>query len=278
MSVNLPDVAITDFASDVHAEFRSTGFRLKETVRTRTNVVGQTTQFPVSNEGIAQQKAIQADVIPMNVDYDPVTVNLQDWHASDYSDIFAQAEVNFDERMELVKTSAQAIGRRMDQMIIDALDAGAGTTIVNGGTNFTYAKVREALTDLHDNGAGDNGIYAVTSAAGEDQLLDENELTSSDFVNSRIIDNGGVDGLRLAGINWRVMPTMTEGGLPLAGNIRDCFMWDKMACGIAIGIDFRTEINYIAEKLSWLVSSLFKANAVVIDGRGVIQIQIDETA
>lgn len=279
MSNQLPNVAITDFASDVHAQFQSKGFKLRDAVRLRQNVVGQTTQFPVSGEGIAQQKAIQADVIPMNVNYTPVTVNLQDWHASDYTDIFAQAEVNFDERMELVKTSAMSIGRRMDQMVIDALDAsGTANVIANGGTNFTYDKLRQAIGDLHLNNAGFNGMYAITSAPGEEQLLDENQLTSSDFVNQRVIENGGLDGLKLAGVNWRVIGNMTEGGITTAANIAQCYLWDKMSVGMAIGIDFRTEINYIPEKLSWLVSSLFKANAVAIDATGIVQVDIDETA
>ena len=279
MSVNLPDVAITEFASDVHSEFQSSGFLLKKGIRLRNNVVGETVQFPVASEGIAQQKAIQADVIPMNVDYNPITVNLQDWHASDYSDIFAQAEVNFDERMELVKTSAMSIGRRMDQMIIDALDAsGTANTIANGGTNFTYDKLREAISDLHAQSAGRNGMYALTSAPGESQLMDENQLTSSDFVNSRVIENGGLDGLKLAGVNWTVLGNMTEGGITTAANIAQCYVWDKMAVGMGIGIDFRTEINYVPEKLSWLVSSLFKANAVAIDPLGIVQVDIDETA
>lgn len=279
MSNQLPNVAITDFPSDVHAEFQSSGFKTKGSVRLRNNVVGETVSWPTSGEGIAQQKAIQADVIPMNVNYTPVSMTMEDWHAADYSDIFAQAEVNFDEKMELVKTSAMSIGRRMDQQVIDALDnSGTANTIANGGTNFTYAKVREAISDLHTNNAGSNGIYALTSAAGEDQLMSENQLTSSDFVNARVIENGGLDGLKLAGVNWMVIGNMTEGGLPLVGNIRDCFMWDKMAIGMGIGIDFSTEINYIAEKLSWLIASKFKAQAVAIDATGIVEIAIDETA
>jgi len=279
MSVNLPNVAITDFASDVHAEFQSRGFKTRDAIRIRNNVVGETVQFPKSGEGLAQQKAIQADVVPMNVTYTPITVNLQDWHASDYSDIFAQQEVNFDEKMELVRASAMSIGRRMDQMTIDALDAsGTVNTIVNGGTNFTYAKVRDAISQLHQNNAGDNGIYALISAEAEKKLLDEEKLTSSEFVNSRVIENGGLSGLKLAGVNWRVLGNMTEGGLTKVGNIRSCYMWDKMSVGMGIGIDFRTEINYVPEKLSYLVSSLFKANAVAIDATGIIKIDIDETA
>jgi len=51
MSVNLPNVAITDFASDVHAEFQSRGFKTRDAIRIRNNVVGETVQFPKSGEG-----------------------------------------------------------------------------------------------------------------------------------------------------------------------------------------------------------------------------------
>ena len=279
MSINVSNVAVTQFESDVHAEFQAKGFKTRNCVKLRTNVVGATLSFPVSSEGIAQQKTIQADVTPMNIQYAPVPLTLQNWHASDYSDIFSQAEINFSERMELVTISAMSIGRRMDQMVIDALDAAVpATIIVDGGTNFTYAKVREAIAGLHANNAGDNGIYALISAEAEKKLLDEDKLTSSDFVNSRVIENGGLQGLKLAGINWIVFGNMTEGGLTKVGDIRQCYMFDKMAIGMGIGIDFRTEVNYVPEKLSWLVSSVFKANAVAIDPLGIAKIAIDEAA
>lgn len=278
MSIFVTNVAVTQFESDVHAEFQAKGFRTRQSVRLRTNVVGTTLSFPVSSEGIAQQKTLQADVVPMNIEYQPVPCNLTNWNASDYSDIFAQADINFDERMELVKTSAMSIGRRMDQMNIDALVAGTPTTVIaNGGTNFTYDKLRAGIRGLHANNAGDNGIYCLISAEAEAQLLDEEKLTSSFFVNQKVIENGGLQGLKLAGVNWIVIGNMTEGGLPKAGNIRSCFMYDRQAMGMGIGIDFRTEINYIPEKLSWLVSSVFKAGAVMIDGKGVVQIDIDES-
>jgi hypothetical protein len=279
MSIFVTNVAVTQFESDVHAEFQAKGFRTRNSIRLRNNVVGATLSFPVSSQGIAQQKALQADVVPMNIEYTPIPVTLTNWHASDYSDIFAQAEINFDERMELVKTSAMSIGRRMDQMVIDALDASTpATIIVDGGTNFTYDKLRTAIAGLHANNAGDGGIYCLISAEAESQLLDEEQLTSSFFVNQKVIENGGLQGLKLAGVNWIVIGNMTEGGLSKAGNIRQCYMYDKQAIGMGIGIDFRTEINYVPEKLSWLVSSLFKAGAVAIDPLGIVQIAIDETA
>ena len=47
--------------------------------------------------------------------------------------------------------------------------------------------------------------------------------------------------------------------------------------GLAVGIDFRTEVNYIAEKTSWLANGLFSAGSVVIDANGFADVNMNET-
>ena len=74
---------------------------------------------------------------------------MEDYIAAEYSDIFNQAKVNFQDRAELVQVVSGAIGRRMDQVVIDALVAASGTnTVTNdiGGTdtNLNVAKLRAA--------------------------------------------------------------------------------------------------------------------------------------
>ena len=63
-----------------------------------------------------------------------------------------------------------------------------------------------------------------------------------------------------------------EGGLDLTSNIRKNFAYHKQALGLAIGIDMRTEINYISEKTSWLVNGIFSAGSVGIDSAGIIEV------
>jgi len=50
-----------------------------------------------------------------------------------------------------------------------------------------------------------------------------------------------------------------------------------MSTGMGIGHNFRTEINYIPEKTSWLVNGIFSAGAVVLI-LGVLAIACDESA
>lgn len=279
MSKFLSNVFIEEFESDVHAEFQSEGFLLRNSIRVKENVVGNTVQFPVQKRGIANQKASQDDVSPMNIGYEPIQMTLEPWLAPEYTDIFDQQAINFDDRMELVKASSYAIGRRADQLIIDALNLGyqaAGGTTVNNAAGFGFTEFRQAFKALRRNAAAQE-IYCTISATAEDDLLNVQNLTNTFFVQNKALASNGFHGMTIMGVTFIVMPDMDEGGLPLTGNNRTCFMWAKQSTGFGIGIGFKTEINYVPQKTSWLVNSLIKANAVAIDPLGIVGIIIDES-
>jgi len=54
------------------------------------------------------------------------------------------------------------------------------------------------------------------------------------------------------------------------------YAYHKNAIGMAEGMGIRSEINYIPEKTSWLVSSMFSAGATAIDAGGVVAITCRE--
>jgi hypothetical protein len=286
MSINLPNVSSEWFDSQVHTEFYNQGFIFSNASRMRQNVVGDIAHFKRKGQGIATQRQnLQDDVTLMNIDYTDVPVTLQNWNASDLSDIFARAEVNFDETTELVQSVSHAIGRRFDKQSIDSLSASAGTTVPEGGTGFTYDKFLAARKILRANGVFQRNeeIYCAISATAEEQFLKEIEAVSSDFTKNRLIDNGGIDGQQYSQVNFIVVPEMTTGDgaigdLPLSGDTRTCYMWAKSTLGWAMGIDLKTSVDWIPMKRSWLISADFKGNSVVIDPRGVVKIDVDEAA
>ena len=98
----------------------------------RTGVVGSTANFPSIGKGQATVRTPQTDVVPLNVSTATTAVTLTNYNASEYSDIFDQQKVNFDDRRELAQVVGSAIGRRQDQILLDALlAASAGTTVAN---------------------------------------------------------------------------------------------------------------------------------------------------
>jgi hypothetical protein len=275
MSIYINDAAVEMFDPMPKQAYQARGFKLRGTMRERRNVVGDKVKYPKLAQGVAQQKALQDDVIPLNLVWSQAEVTLQDWHASDYSDIFGQRQINFDEMRELSEALGKAIGRRADQLGLDALEnSGTANTIAAGATGFTYAKFLQMNKFFSKNNI-ERGVkrYVAIDYEGEQDLLNEDKFIDSDFTNKMILDNGGtIDGLNMFGYNWIVFGEMTEGGIPVSGTTHSAFAWAQDAIGYAIGMDFSTEVNYVPVKTSFLVTAKFRANSVAIDAPGIVQI------
>lgn len=277
MSINLSAVAVTEFDSMVKHAYANMGL-LKNAVTLRNNVVGDTYKFRRMGKGLANQKASSADVVAMGVGHEFRTATLANWNAPEFTDIFDAQDVNFDEKQELATTIAGALGRRCDQLVIDAMDASTPltTAVPAGGTNLTIAKVNSAQVELRDQGVPNTELFAVIEAGGLGGLLADEKATSSDYQAVKALVSGEINSL--VGFQFIILETRTEGGLTEAANVVDSWFFQRPSVGLAIGIDMKTEINYVPEKTSWLTNGMLKAGSVVRDEGGLVKVQYDKTA
>ena len=280
MSKFLSSVARQEFDSMVKHAYQSAG-KLKGAVTLRDGVNGDIYKFRRMGKGLANQKASQADITPMDITHNLINCVLENWIAGEYTDVFDQAEVNFDEQSELAKVIASALGRRQDQLVIDALgniDASAGTSqtpIAVGGTGFTVAKVRQAGAVFDGTGMGMEGRYIAWNKTQKQQLLGSTEATSADYMNVKALVNGDID--TFYGFRFILIDDRDENGLPGGGTAdATAYAFHKDAIGLATGMDIRTEVNYIAEKTSWLCTGLLKAGSAVRDAQGVVEIHTSD--
>jgi len=277
MAINVSNAFVTLFDAEVKQAYQGESV-LRNTVRLRTGVEGSTHKFPKIGSGVAQVRVPQTDVTPMNVNYSQATVTLSDYIAAEYSDIFNQAKINFDERSELVQVVSKSIGRRADQLIIDALGA-AGTSLTvatsvgGAGTNLNIEKLIEAKKLMDANNVPMEGRHMLIHANNLSGLLGETQVTSSDYNTVKALVSGEVD--TFLGFKFHTIGDRTEGGLPKPST-RTCYAWHQQAMGMAEGMGIRTEINYIPEKTSHLVASMFSAGAVGIDAEGIVEISCTE--
>ena len=280
MSISLSNAFVTLFDAEVKQAYQGKAM-LVPAVRQRRGVEGSTVKFPKVGKGVATIRVPQSDVTPLNVGFSSVTLTLADYNAAEYSDIFSQAKVNFDERQELVQVVAGAMGRRQDQMILDALAASSTSLTVSndiGGSdsNMNITKLREAKRLMDKNNVPPDGRNIIIHANGLANLLSETSVTSSDFNSVKALVQGELN--TYLGFTFHVLGDRSEGGLAIDGSLdRSCFAFHKDAVGYGEGIAMRTEINYIAEKTSWLVNEVFSAGAIAIDDEGIVKITCRET-
>lgn len=281
MSSSLTQAQITEFDADVKGAYQMSG-KLRSKVRVKPGIVGSTTTFQRSGKGVAKRRLPQTDVIPMNAGYTPASATLTDWCAPEYTDVFDQQKTNIQEKPVVAANIAAAIGRREDQLILDALDAAnaaaqVDTNVGGAGTGLNMAKLLKAKQLLDDAGVPETERTFLHSAVGMNQLLNLTQVTSTDYNSVQALVKGELK--TFLGMDFIMIETRSEGGLPLAGGLRTnyAFHGGKMgSMGLAIGIDFKTEVNYIPEKTSWLANGLFSSGAVAIDANGVIEISSTE--
>ena len=224
----------------------------------------------------------------MDISHARQTANLDNWNAPEYTDIFDQAEVNFDEKQELAKTIAKALSRREDQLIIDALagvsfaatndeDPDTGRVFdVSASSNFSLSLIRSAAGHLDDIEADESDRHIVLRSQAMQKLLEDTTVTSSDFNTVKALVMGDLD--TYMGFKFHKIGTRKEGGLPGVAADREAFAYHKASIGLAIGLDMKTTIDWIAQKTSWLANGIFKAGAVAREPQGIVKLQYDETA
>jgi hypothetical protein len=277
MAINVSTAFVDLFDSEVKQAYQAESV-LRGTMRTRTGVAGNTVKFPTIGKGVATLRVPQTDVTPLNVTYGQVTATMEDYIAAEYSDIFQQSHINFDERSELVQVVSKSIARRMDQIMIDALNAATGTstvatTIGGAGTNMNIEKLRATAKAMNEKNVPSEGRNLLMHASQLDALLGETEITSQDFASVKALVQGEIN--TFMGFNILTMGDRDEGGIPKPST-RTCFAWHKDSMGYAESMAQKTEVNYVPEKTSFLVSSMFSAGSVAIDGEGIVKISCTE--
>lgn len=287
MAKTLSAASIIDFASKVKHSFQGRE-RLEGTTEERRGVVGESSKFPVMGKGAAKKRtAPQVKLELMNVTHSRVTATLEDFNASEMTDIFDQAEVNYDEKMQLAKTIARGIGRRKDQIKLDALIAGVtdGTvtksvpaTLVGGTDGLNLQRLLKAKALLGKDEADEGTLHFACHANNVEQALATTEFGSADFNSLRALMDGDMQKAKFGGFIFHVLGDRgVEGGLGLSASIRQGFAWHEESTGIASANLQEFDISWLPDYASWICSGFLKSGGVVIDPLGVVEVLMDES-
>ncbi len=171
---------------------------------------------------------------------------------------------------------------QVDQFIIDALNASGTTktvadTISGAADNLTLAAMREAARLLDVDGVPDSGRFLAVHANGLHHLLEDTQVTSSDYNTVKALVSGDLDtyyGFKIIKLGDRP----NEGGLPVpSASHRTSFAWHMDAMGAIMSRDIEIRVDYVPEKGADFVSAFVAANAKAIDATGIVSIETDES-
>tara|TARA_R110002012_G_scaffold12183_1_gene54468 strand:- start:545 stop:1372 length:828 start_codon:yes stop_codon:yes gene_type:complete len=273
MSISIDQAFIKQFESDVHVAYQRMGSKLQGTLRVKPNVQGSQARFQKVGKGSAVQKSRHGQVPVMNLDHTNVDVTMADYYSADYVDSLDELKTNIDERSIVAQSSAGALGRKADELITTALDGTTNVITESGSDGLTAAKINTVFAHFGENDIPEDGDrYFVISPDAWIDLLSIAAFSDADFVGPDDLPyKGGMVAKRWLGFLW-----MTFSGLPVASSKRQCFAYHKTGAGLAVQSDVRTEVNYIPERVSNLITAYMSMGAVLIDDTAVYQVGIAE--
>jgi len=182
MSTQVDQAFVHHFEAEVHLQYQQIGSKLRNTVRTKANIIGASTTFQKVGKGAASTKARHGKIPVMNLDHEPVECFLADHYAGDWVDKLDEIKTNIDEQMIIARAGAYALGRKTDEMIIAELDTSdnfAGT----GADGLTKTKVLAAFEMLGEADVPDDGDrFAAVGWKQWSDLLSIQEFANADYV------------------------------------------------------------------------------------------------
>lgn len=272
MSTTLTTVAAKIYDSAVKQAYQDSQ-KLRDTVYTKKTQKADEIKFRTIGKGIAAQVASGApgvDVTTMDTTNTLIPCALTNWRAAEYTAIFDNAEVNFSEVNELSEVIASALGRASDQLILDALGATTSAAIGTGAA-LTTATILSAKRALDAKGVPTSDRFFVIESKGMEDLLNNVEITSSDYNSVKALTAGDVD--TFLGFKFIQLADRTEGGISDDGTNFKGYAYHKRSVGFGINMDIKTSASFIEHKQSWLSIGNLKAGSVLIDSEGVVPVE-----
>lgn len=274
MSVSIDQVFVKQFEADVHLAYQQMGTKLRSTVRSKSGVVGQSTTFQSIGRGTASTKSRHGIVPVMNLNHQPVECILQDYYAGDWVDALDELKTNVDERRVVASAGAYALGRKTDELIINAMND-ASEFVGDYTTGLTKDLILEAVEKINSKDVPDDGRrFAVVGVHQWNELLGINEFVSAEYVGDSNPLVNGFEARKWLGITW-----VLHNDLPLTNTTeRSCFIYHASSLGHACGQEVKTDITWHGERAAHFISNNMSQGAVLIDQDGIVRIKCKDNA
>jgi hypothetical protein len=274
MATDIDTAFIKQYEREVHEAYQRQGSKLRDTVRTKNNVKGESAVFQKVGKGTAGTKTRHGKVPVMNLDHSNVECTLADYYAGDWVDKLDELKINHDERQVIANAGAWALGRKTDDLIITQFDTVSTLTVAHGSAGMTLAKVVSAYEELGNADVPDDGQrFAVVGYKQWGELLDLDEFARADYVSGDDLP------LKMPGRAkfWMGTYWMPHSGLTVASQIRSCFWWHKTCCGFASGADVQADVTWHGDRAAHFVNHMMSQGAKMIDENGIVKISCDES-
>lgn len=274
---------VKQFEGEVHLAYQQGASKLRNTVRHKTGVKGSVLNFKKVGKGTAATKTRNGDITVSELAHSQIDVTLVDYYAGDYIDALDELKMNIDEKGVIKDSSASAIGRKMDDLILVALDA--TTTVVGTGAAADYSgstasanalkRIKDAIKELNKNEVPDDGKrFVLVTPDVWDLLLDNDKFARAEYVGTNLPFLAGTEARKFMNCVF-----MMHTGLTITGSAdaqwSKCFVYHQSSVGLGEQEFLKMDVWWDGRKASHFVSACMAGGAGLIDVLGAVEVRIN---
>lgn len=284
MANTITQANVEQYKSNVIHLAEQQGSRLRGSV-TEQSVTGEKYHFErVGNVAAVEKTTRHTNTPVLDVPHSRRTGDMKDYQWADMIDVEDIYRILIDPKSAYVKAGANAMGQKMDDLIIAAATGNAvdgagsnvalpsGQKIAHGSAGLTLAKLLTAreIMDANDIDPDEERCLVVTAKQVTD-LLNTTEVKSADYNTVKALAQGQVD-------TFMGFKFVRSQRLALASTTRTCFAFTPSAIGLGVGADVSTKVDQRPDKsYAWQVYLAFTAGATRIEDEKVVQIDCTES-
>ena len=265
------------FDSNVKKDYEGKAF-LRNYVYTKGNVTGESIKFRRVGSVTANEHNPYSDLTYGDPNYSEVEAKFTSYECALLVDRPQQHNFTFNEALIDAEIVAEAVARRLNQVIIDAIAKTTTEAIGANDAKLTVATLQKAKTYFDKIGVPSSERYFFHTAQQLEQLMSETKVTSTDYVNVKALIEGNVK--HFLGFEFVLIPDIKEGGLPTGvedstKKYEEGFIIHKRSVGFGVPKDgeLKTSKDWLPTKRAWQVCAELACGSVIIDDAGVLPIK-----
>ena len=287
MSVQITTAFIEQYKSNVFHLAQQKGSRLRDAVKTET-VNGKAHYFErIGTTAALKRTSRHSDTPRVDTPHSRRRVTMEDYDWADLIDNEDKVRMLISPESEYAQAGAWAMGRAMDDAIIDAASGNAfggvaggstvalpsGQKIVHGSAGLSVTKLIEAKEILDANSVDpEEPRFCIVTSKQLSDLLAITQITSADFNSVKALVQGDID--TFMGFNF----IRTERLDTNSSSNRLVLAFAQSGIGLAVGQDVQTRISERADKnYATQVFLSMTIGATRIEDEKVVEIECTES-
>lgn len=296
MSFQVDTALVQAYRANIDIKFQQSGSRIRPCVRNERQAAEYEFYDRIGPTDAVEVTSRHADTPLISTPHDRRRVGLRDFDWADLIDNKDKLRMLADPTSSYVTNAVMAMGRKMDDILIEAA-VGTAYTGKTGSTAVTFPSASEVAVDYVESGSvansnltigklrrtrflldyteatteGQHDLFLVLSPSQIQSLLRTTEVTSADYSTVKALVHGEID-------TFMGFKFIVSNRLNVASNIRSCLAFERQGLLLATGMEVRVDVGPRRDKRNSVqVYVCANFGAVRMWEEKVLRIKCDET-